>query len=143
MRRFIRILGNQKGAVTVEMGFFMLIFSFLIIGAIDYATVAESSAELSNALRAGEQFALSQPGNSNGITDTIKSGSTLPPGDISASTNVFCECNRQIAICSSTCPGTMSMYVSMSASSRIPLLFTYPGVANPFPVNKTIAVRVQ
>lgn len=138
-----RFKGNQEGAVAVEAAFFLLGFCMMTVALVDYANITTSSVELSNALRVGQQYSLSYSGNTTGITDAIKNGSTLPPADVSATATLSCECNNISSACNASCSTTMAQFITMTASYSVPMSVTYPGLSNPFPLSKTLTVRTQ
>lgn len=139
----LQLYKNQQGVVSIEMGILLMFFSFMLVGIIDFGNVMGSTVQLSNALRIGEQVAARQPTNTNGITQSVKSATSLPSQNVSSTATTFCECNGTSATCGSTCSGTMASYVTVTAGYNVPLLLNYPGLSNPFPINKSVSVRVQ
>jgi hypothetical protein len=134
---------NQEGVVAIEAAFFMLGFSMMTIALIDYATITTSSVELSNALRIGQQYALSYSGNTTGVTDAIKNGTTLDASSVTASASLSCECAGLTSACNASCSTNMAQFITMNVSYSVPLSLTYPGLSNPFPLSKTLTVRTQ
>lgn len=140
LRRFKK---NQEGAVAIEAAFFLLGFSMMTVALVDYANITTSSVELSNALRVGQQYALSYSGNSTGIADAIKNGSTLPPADVTATASLSCECAGLTSACNASCATSMAQFITMTVSYSVPLSLSYPGLSNPFALSKTLTVRTQ
>ncbi len=134
---------DQQGVVAIEMAFFLLAFSFMVIGVINFGLIVSASVQLSEALRTGEQFALFQPSNTSGITQTVQNATSLPSQNVSSTATTFCECNGLSASCQSSCNGTMATYVTVTAAYSVPLIISYPGLSNPYPLNKSVSVRVQ
>lgn len=143
MKWFKRCRENQEGAVAVEAAFFLLGFSMITVALVDYATITTSSVELSNALRVGQQYALSYSGNTTGIANAIKNGSTLPADDVSATATLSCECAGLSSACNAACSPSMAQFITMNVSYSVPLSLSYPGLSNPFPISKTLTVRTQ
>lgn len=143
MKWLKRCKDNEEGAVAVEAAFFLLGFSMMTISLVDYASITTSSVELSNALRVGQQYALSYSGNPTGVADAIKNGSTLPSGDISATVSLSCECAGLSSACNASCSTNMAQFITMNVSYSVPLSLSYPGLSNPFPLSKTLTVRTQ
>jgi len=133
---------NQKGVAIIEMALFMAGLSIMIVGLIDFGSIMAADIELSNCLRVGTQVAMAQPNNSSGITQSVKSGSTLPSNSVTSTSSTFCECDGAGVSCGFSCGGTMATFITINASYNVPLLMTYPGF-NSFTLNKTVSVRVQ
>lgn len=134
---------DQQGVVIVEIALFMAIFSVIIVELISFTAIAGASVQLSNALRIGEQFAVKQPTNTSGITQAVQNATSLPSQSVTSTATTFCECNGSSASCQSSCNGTMATFVTITAGYNVPLILTYPGLSNPFPLNKSVSVRVQ
>lgn len=143
MKWYRRCRDDQEGAVAVEAALFLLGFSMMTVALVDFATITTSSVELSNALRVGQQYALSYSGNPTGITDAIKNGSTLPSADINATASLSCECAGVSSACNASCGTNMAQFITMNISYSVPLSLSYPGLSNPFPLSKTLTVRTQ
>ncbi len=138
-----RLYSDEGGVVIIEMALFMAAFSIVLVGLISFTAIAGASVQLSDALRAGEQFALKQPTNTSGITYTVENATSLPPSNVTSTATTFCECNGVSATCQSSCSGTMATYVTITAGYSVPLVLTFPGFSNPYPLNKSVSVRVQ
>ena len=143
MRRLQLCFNNQEGVIAVEAALIMLAFSMIVVAFIDFSIITGATVELSNSLRVGQQYSLGYSGNSSGIVQAIKNGSTLPANNVSATTSIVCECDGMASACNASCLGTMATFVSMTANYSVPLLFSYPGLSNPFPLSKTLVVRTQ
>jgi Flp pilus assembly protein TadG len=135
---------GQKGTAILEMAFFVAGFPLLIMALLDLGSVLDASLELGNALRAGMQVATRQPANSDAVVYTVQNTGTLPPADVLATATAFCECGGVEVACTSTCDsGPMAAFVTITAGYNVPLVFTYPVLPNPYPLRKTLTVRVQ
>ncbi len=134
---------HQKGNAAIEMAVFLPVFSFVLIGLIDFGAVTRDALQLSSAVLAGEQFAVNQPSNTSGITSAVQHATSLPAQKIAATATTFCECSGIAVSCQSQCRGTLATYVTVSASYNVPTIINYPGRPNPYPLNKSVSVRVQ
>jgi hypothetical protein len=135
-----------RGAITVE--FAIVATSAIILTPLiwDMAQVTNKSMSLSGSMRAGMQYAMSQPNDSAGIGQVIEMASGFAAGSVTVTTNLSCECSGLIATCGTLCSGggTPAMYNRISASYNVPTMMPYAGYpSNHFPLSKTITVRVQ
>ena len=132
---------NQCGSLSVEMALFGGMLSLFIIPVVDLGMVLSRSLKLDGALRAGVQYALKYPTDTAGIQGAVTGASGL--SNVSASVSTFCECNGAALSCNGTCAGTLATYRTITASHSSALLLTYPGLANPFVINRSISVRTN
>jgi Flp pilus assembly protein TadG len=140
---FKKLHKNQQGVTAIEMALILPIITFLVIALIDFGATTKASVELSGALRTGEQFAVGQPSNISNITSVVKNATTLPSRKVAVTTATFCECDGISGACGSTCNSGLATFVTIKAAYSVPLLISYPTIPNPFPLTKTVSVRVQ
>src|SRR5262249_12301668 len=84
------------------------------------------SSSLSNAARAGAQYAMRFPSDSGGISDAVKKAVTYDGSTLTVNSTVHCECSDGTTVaCTATCSGQaprtyVSVSVSMPYSSPLP-----------------------
>lgn len=144
MHHILSLFKRQEGAIAIEAAFIMLAFSMIAIATADFAAITTSTVELGNAVRVGQHYALSYPGDSSGISRAIMYGSTLPSTKVSTSVTTFCECDQMTSVCGAKCTGITATYTSITGNYDVPLLFSYPGLGSgSYSISKTIKVRTQ
>ena len=138
-------LRAQEGVAAMELAFFAAIMAFVVPLAIDIANVVNAYISLSGALRAGAQYALTQPSNTSQIQQIVQNASAFGSG-ATVSSAQFCECTGISATCATACPGSGSSpytYLTITASYNVPTLINYPGVASPYPISRSTTIRVR
>lgn len=144
-KRFNTFRKDRRGAATIEMALVATtVFAFASL-ILDLANVITGSVALGGGLRAGMEYALSQPTNTSGITQTIRNASGLGNG-VTVTSSESCSCNGSAIACNSTCPlgGKPAAYVAITANYSVPTMLPYNGFAkNSFAISKAVTVRVQ
>lgn len=122
-RRFVR---DQSGASAIEFAFATPFVLLLLSGAIDLGLALNQSSSLSNAARAGAQYAMRFPSDSDGIKQAVTKAVNFEASTLTISSQLTCECADGSAVaCTDTCGGTaprsfVKVDVSMPYSSPLP-----------------------
>lgn len=117
---------DRRGGIAVEFALGIPILLLLLSGVIDLGVALNQSSSLSNAARAGAQYAMRFPSDSDGISDTVKKSVTYDPSALTVNSSVKCECSDGIAVvCTDKCSGDapqsyVTVTVSMPYSSPLP-----------------------
>jgi len=144
MKHFKSLRKDCRGAATIEMALVAVTVVALAPLMMDLANVITSYVSLGGGLRAGMQYALTNPTNTAGITQTIRTASGLG-NNVTVTAPESCDCAGSSATCGVTCPlgGQPAAYVALTVNYSVPTLLPYSGFANSFPINKAVTVRVQ
>lgn len=149
--RFLRRLRRDcRGVASVETGMLILVLSLMMVGVIDFGMAFAKKSEMSNAVRAGVQFALARRpsiGPSASTTDTLISLQNIRDAVVTASTyltsdpgspaldvGLFCQCPDATPVTCDPDPGvtlpcsTRQTYVQITLRSTYDPIFHYPGV---------------
>ena len=95
---------STVGVAAAEFALISPIFVILTLGVIDVGTAVFERFELKTAARVGAEYALTNPTDTAGITDTVIRATNHASQSISVSIFVFCECNFEETItCTVTC----------------------------------------
>lgn len=117
---------DERGAVAVEFAFATPILLLLLSGAIDLGLALNQSSSLTNAARAGAQYAMRFPSDSEGIAQVVAKAVNYDSSTLTISSSLTCECADGTAVaCTDTCGGTapksyVTVNVSMPYSSPLP-----------------------
>jgi Flp pilus assembly protein TadG len=159
-----RFKRDEKGSVVVEFAFYAAILSLMLIGVIDYGLAYAREMSMSNAVRAGTQFALSRhpeigPAASStdalislqDIRDSVVNASSFlssDPGAPALQVSVFCECDDgTTTACHSTDVTPLSCTVR-SAMVRVQLnlpynlTLTFPGLPSQLTLSTEHIIRI-
>lgn len=135
---------DRRGSATVEFAIVSISIMVFVPLVYDLASVIKSSMALNGSLRAGVQYALSNPNDSAGIAQVIKTASGLPA--VTITTTQSCSCAGTATTCGSTCTGggSPAMYVAITANYSVPTMIPYANYPlNSFPVSSSTNIRVQ
>lgn len=122
-RRFGR---DETGAAAVEFAFAVPFVLALLSGAIDLGLALNQSSSLSNAARAGAQYGMRFPSDSEGITQAVIKAANYDPATLTVSSQLTCECaEKQVVACTGTCGNSaprsyVTVSVSMPYTSPLP-----------------------
>jgi Flp pilus assembly protein TadG len=117
---------DETGASAVEFAFAVPFVLLLLSGAIDLGLALNQSSSLSNAARAGAQYGMRFPSDSDGITQAVIKSANYDPTTLTISSQLTCECaDKQIVACTDTCGNAtprsyVTVNVSMPYSSPLP-----------------------
>ncbi len=162
MRIFIRkclgLKGNARGSVAVETALIMAMLSTFGVGVADYGMVYLRSMELSNAVRAGVQYAIVRHPEDGGDYSNIISAVSGALATSTASSNqavsvdLYCVCPDGTASDCQSAGGvdiicddgsTRESYVSVTVAEDHTLMFGYPAVADVLRLSQSAIVRLN
>lgn len=132
---------DDRGNMAVEFALVAPIMMALIIGVADFGIAAREKATLQAAARAGLQAVLVDADDTDGaeaIAETM-----APQATVAVSESCKCADGTTVA-CDGTCAvGSVRRWVSVTASRDLTLLFPWPGIDDPLPVEGVAMARVQ
>jgi len=150
MRKLRRLRRDCRGEATIETALLILALSMMIVGVLDFSMAFARKSEMSNAVRAGVQFALARRpsiGPSATTTDTIISLQnirdavvtsanflTSDPGSPDLQVNLFCQCPDTTPVTCAPDPGVTlpcpvrETYMRITLHSVYNPIFHYPGI---------------
>lgn len=138
------LLKNNQGVVTIEFALVALTMIAMLPLMFDLSNVVSASMSLSGSLRAGVQYALTEPSDTAGITNTIQTASGFSSSTVSVTQT--CHCSGTLTTCGSTCSGNAAqdMYLTITANYSVPTMLPYANYpSNSFPISASTYVRVQ
>jgi Flp pilus assembly protein TadG len=118
LTRLRRLAVETRGAFAVEHALIMPFLLMLVSGAIDLGFALNQSSSLSGAARAGAQYAMRFPSDTEGIKQVVRQAVTYEPDSLTITASLSCECeDGSAAACTDTCGGTAPLaYVSVNVS---------------------------
>ncbi|MDX1400479.1 MAG: TadE/TadG family type IV pilus assembly protein [Kiloniellales bacterium] len=152
-KKFIRFWRRDEGSIVVEFAFIVTILSVILVGALDFGLAYTREMQMSNAVRAGTQFALARHPDIG--ADASASASLVSIGNIKdqvavaapfaddpdnqISVTMTCDCrdsgNNPITIscidesqvAAQDCALLESQFLTISMSVPYELMLTWPG----------------
>lgn len=152
-RKLTRALESLRssvaGGAAVELAIVLPVLLLLAIGVADIGRVFFTGITVVNAARAGAQYGAQSTATSADTVgmNLVATQDAADAGAITVSSRSFCRCDAgEIADCSTgDCGvyGLYRLYVEVTATRAVPLVFTYPGFANPVTLTRAATFRVQ
>ncbi len=153
-RRRARGLGSlirdRRGNVCIEMAFLVTFLLVLVMGAYDFGRLAMEQAGVTQAARAGAQFAVLDQANaldSAGMEQAAKDEAEDP--NLVVKADSFCRCpGSTVKVdCSTNCADGQyaPLYVEVTVVDTFDMLFDYPGLPEPssYTMTSTSTMRVR
>src|SRR5262245_13195889 len=134
--------GSQVGAALVELAVALPLLILVLVGTIDFARVFYTAIELTNAARAGAEYAtftISRATEVPPMTNTVNATLNATPNlaTVSAAATHTCQCLDDSAqvlstiACSATCgSGHLVVSVTVTATRTFTTIAFFPGVPN-------------
>ncbi len=155
-RRRVRGLGSlirdRRGNVSIEMAFLVTFLLVLVMGAYDFGRLAMEQSGVTQAARAGAQFAVLDQDNAADNDGMIQAArdEAEDPG-LQVNPDSFCRCPGTTAkdpLCAiAICPDGQyaPLYVEVTVTDTLDMLFDYPGLPEPssYTMTSTSTMRVR
>ena len=144
-----RIWHHQNGAASVELALVLPFLALLVVAMIDYGTAINRKMQLTNAIRAGTQYAMVRKPVQQDLTELRQAVLDTAPADETGTRNLsstfFCECPNGAAIaCEDECgAGERGSYVRIVLREDFPLILSYPGIGNPVSLSSEAVIRLN
>jgi Flp pilus assembly protein TadG len=118
LSRLRRLAADTRGAFAVEHALVLPFLLLLLSGAIDLGFALNQSSSLTGAARAGAQYAMRFPSDTEGIKQVVQQAVTYQADSLTITSALKCECeDGTAAVCTDTCGGSAPLaYVSVSVS---------------------------
>jgi Flp pilus assembly pilin Flp len=121
-----RFRSERQGVVAVEYAFIIPFLLILVSGIVDLGFALSQSSSLSNAARAGAQYAMRFPSDTAGIKQVVEQSVSFDPALLTIESKLTCECpDGSPTACNDVCAGGapnsfVSVSVSKTYSSPLP-----------------------
>lgn len=149
-----RLWHGETGVSTVELAFLAPILAGLMIAVIDYGTAWTRQMTLANAVRAGTQYAMVRRPVEGDVTlieqAVIDSAPSAPASPLTRTLQVALVC-----ACSGNAPGSvdcetgdctpvnMEHYITINLQEDYEMLFDWPFINNPVPLQSQAVLRLD
>lgn len=153
-RHWVRGLGSlirdRRGNVSIEMAFLVTFLLVLVMGAYDFGRLAMEQSSVTQAARAGAQFAVLDQANATdnaGMIQAARDEAEDPA--LTVNPRNFCRCPGSAAevACGVNCPDGQyaPLYVEVTVTDTLDMLFDYPGLPEPssYTMTSTSTMRVR
>ena len=139
---------DRAGNVTIELAFLSLFLATLLMGAYDFGRLALGQAGVTQAARAGAQYAVLQQANAADIAGMeLAARAEADDPALNVSARNFCRCPGTTAEvgCNTNCADGeyAPLFVEVTVQDQLQLLFDYPGVPQNQTMSSVSTVRVR
>lgn len=141
---------ERHGNVSIEMAFLVTFLLVLVMGAYDFGRLAMEQSGVTQAARAGAQYAVLDQANAmdiDGMKQAAKNEAEDPNLDVEA--DWFCRCpgGAKTTDCVTNCAdgNFPPMYVEVTVTDTLDMLFDYPGLpgTDTYTMTSTSTMRVR
>ena len=138
---------SRKGSSMVEFALVAPVLLLLLAGVLNFGVALRTAIAVSQAARAGAQYAASSVANSSDVSGIAAATRNAAPAvsGIEAATTRYCKCASGSAVaCTAACSsGPVEMYVTVNASATAPVWFRYAGLGYTGAVAGGTTMRVR
>lgn len=160
-----RFRRDRKGVISIEVAILVSVLSFMAVGTVDLALAFARQSEMSNAVRAGVQFALVRRpsiGPSADVQESIMSLETIrtavidsaryltsDPGAESLSADVFCQCPDTTPVACVSEPGVplpcsgKQTFLEVTLLNEYTPVLRFPGIPDSFQLTAQQSIRLN
>lgn len=150
-RHWRAFAAESGGNVAIGMAFLMTFLIMLVLGAYDFGRWATEQATVTQAARAGAQWAVLDQANATD-TDGMIQAARNEADDVNNELVIptplsYCQCpgSSTKVNCASNCPDGQyaPMYVEVTVQDDFELLFNFPGVSQTQSLSSTSTMRLR
>ncbi|HMB77738.1 MAG TPA: TadE/TadG family type IV pilus assembly protein [Kiloniellaceae bacterium] len=145
-----RLFQRTDGTVSIELALVTIVLAMVCMGTYDFARYGIESLRVSQAARAGLQYALQDPdnaGNASAIEQAVRNDAQDTSNQLTITVgSPFCGCPGQVsAACGTTCSdGAHALeYVQLTVQSSIDTMFDLPGIPSSIAISATNQIRLN
>lgn len=142
--------GARGGNVSIEMAFLVTFLMTLVLGAYDFGRFALGQAGVTQAARAGAQYAVLDQANATDTAGMIQAAREEAGDDaegLTIAARNFCRCpdDSSEVSCANNCDDGQypPLFVEVSVQDSLDLLFDYPGVSQTQELSSVSTIRVR
>ncbi len=147
-----RFVCSERGIAAVEFGLIVPVLMLLMLGAFDFAQGFQEKQRLASAAHAGAQYAAQNWDFVDipiaEIEQRVRDNAADTTNALDVATRYYCTCldgGPEVA-CTSSCgepPRLSRRLVEVDVQYDLDLLFGFPGIQDPFPLQATTVMRVR
>lgn len=138
-----------RGAVSVELAFFIPIAVAMIAGAVEFGRLGLEQVRLASAAHAGAQYGiydLSSAGNIDGIVEAARIDADDVSNALTVTAAKTCRCpDGTVQACNISCSDGeyAPLYVEVSVTEAVDLWFSFPGVPSTITLAANSSMRLR
>jgi Flp pilus assembly protein TadG len=144
------LAGSNDGTVSVELALITIFLATLAVGSFDMARFGIEKVRVTNAARAGAQYAIHADDaelNQTAIEQAVRDDANDDANELTVTVGApYCSCpGAGVLTCSSTCADGLYApeYIDVTVQGQIDFLFDYPGLPPNFPISATSSMRLR
>lgn len=147
-----RFVCSDRGVSAVEFALVVPVLVLLMLGAFDFAQGFQEKQRLASAAHAGAQYAAQTRELVDipiaDIEQRVRDDAADTTNALDVAARYYCTCSAggpEVA-CTSSCgapPQPTRRFVEVDVQYDLDLLFGYPGMQDPFPLQSTTVMRVR
>jgi len=143
---------SERGAALVELALSTPLLVVMVVGAVDFARAFYTAMELTNAARAGAQYASrSVMGFDTGTTQSVAAAASPQIATYTVDTPTqTCTCNIGATAsahgdCTAACPAGqyLAVYITVTTRKAFSPVMRFPGVPSSVTIERTVTMRAQ
>jgi Flp pilus assembly protein TadG len=146
---FKKLFLSNQGTSLIELALIMPVLLLLVVGALDLGSAFVRKMEISNATKAGIQYAMVRKPLQGDLTNikaavTASLGTSITPSTVT-DVVLYCECSGVQQVCTAACASaTMSAFVTVSISENYTTpFFNYSWFMASFPITETSTIQLN
>lgn len=152
LRAFGRLVKDRGGNVSIELAFLVTFLLVLVMGAYDFGRLFMEQSGVTQAARAGAQFAVLDQANATNTAGMIQAARDEAEdinNELTITATNFCRCPGSTATvnCAANCPdgNYAPLYVQVTVQDSLDMLFDYPGLpeTGTYSLSSTSTMRVR
>jgi len=144
-RSLFRLKRSQVGGAVAEFAIVLPVLILFAVGVMDYGRVFFRSIMVANAARAGAEWGAFDPVHfSDKVgTEAFSKLEAQEIGSLIVSSQKICRCGDNVVPCSNVCSGygAPRVYVEVTATDSVPMIFKYPGLPPKVAISRTATFR--
>ena len=146
--RFRDLEDDERGAVMIEAGVVISLLMLLSLFIWDIGSLFVRQTEITNAVRAGSQYALVKRPVGGDLQPVIDAVTNAAPEGTSptVNANLYCLCDGGVEIvCSDTCSGgeERKYFLTIDYTDQYEFLFKFPGASKTMTLGDNMRVRLK
>ena len=145
-----RLAGSRSGAVSVELALVTIFLATLAVGSFDMARFGIEKVRVTNAARAGAQYAIHADDaqlDTTAIEQAVRDDAEDDNNELTVTVGApYCSCpGAGVVACASTCADGLYApeFIDVTVQGQIDFLFDYPGLPASFPITASSSMRIR
>jgi Flp pilus assembly protein TadG len=144
-----RFLKDQRGVAAIEFGLAGILILILGLGLSEFGLLVKRGMDVSTAARTGAQLGIKDQDPDN-IETVAKAATDLTAAKVTVTSSTVCECPDDLGTTidcgddpADECVAAteFARFIQVTVSYSHTLLYGFPGMPNPFVIERTVIIR--